>query len=538
MRKDAVPCMEKPIPTARKERKRQTAIASTSKQKKNNNALYLFFDEVVETVNDCVDQVVEPDIDMCCNENECADEKIHNDSFSQTIIQRNVECQTDLNFLFFANLKHTCKSCYDIVCVKNETKDVMEEKRMYKKEEKSMQIGKSGMDERNDTLNDEDRIMFPNIKETIVIDNDIGEARSLADSRYEKNEYESDESSNGDLEERMRWSNRTFNMEANLLNKQQNKLKARKEQSAFVNKDLQRHPFVSLDRIQFDDELVHHYTGLEDWDNFNFVFNFLTIGLNESAQKNRSDLSPKSCFLMLCVYLRLHYDFFELSRMFGVSKTAARSLCISWLKFCVSEFKSFTLWPNSSLVKFFSPSDFRAKFSTTRIILDCTEIPIMKSSHRKAQSATFSNYKHKNTAKVLVGCTPGGLTSFVSDSYAGSVSDRQIFEKSNLVENLSKGDSVMVDKGINIEDILSVKQINVNMPTFLKGMNRLPANTLQRDKKIASKRVHIERLIGNAKSFRILRGPLNRTETNMSSEIIYLAFMLANFKSNIVPDTA
>ena len=113
--------MEKPIPTARKERKRQTAIASTSKQKKNNNALYLFFDEVVETVNDCVDQVVEPDIDMCCNENECADEKIHNDSFSQTIIQRNVECQTDLNFLFFANLKHTCKSCYDIVCVKNET---------------------------------------------------------------------------------------------------------------------------------------------------------------------------------------------------------------------------------------------------------------------------------------------------------------------------------------------------------------------------------------------------------------------------------
>ena len=62
--------------------------------------------------------------------------------------------------------------------------------------------------------------------------------------------------------------------------------------------------------------------------------------------------------------------------------------------------------------------------------------------------------------------------------------------------------------------------------------------TVLRDRKISSKRVHIERLIGLAKTFKILKGPLNSTETKLASEIAYVCLTLCNFRKCIVPKHA
>ena len=58
--------------------------------------------------------------------------------------------------------------------------------------------------------------------------------------------------------------------------------------------------------------------------------------------------------------------------------------------------------------------------------------PLRRPKNPKAQQETFSTYKNRNTAKVLVGVTPGGLVSYVSDAYGGSTSDHQKVEQSNL----------------------------------------------------------------------------------------------------------
>ena len=74
-------------------------------------------------------------------------------------------------------------------------------------------------------------------------------------------------------------------------------------------------------------------------------------------------------------------------------------------------------WPQRDTVRYFAPTNFKAQFPTTRVIVDGTECPIQKPKQPVAQQATFSTYKNRNTMKVLVGCSPGGLVTFISPAY-------------------------------------------------------------------------------------------------------------------------
>lgn len=62
--------------------------------------------------------------------------------------------------------------------------------------------------------------------------------------------------------------------------------------------------------------------------------------------------------------------------------------------------------------------------------------------------------------------------------------------------------------------------------------------TVLKDRRISSKRVHIERVIGLAKTYKILKEPMNISETKLAGEITFVCFMLCNFKKCIIPDHA
>ena len=79
--------------------------------------------------------------------------------------------------------------------------------------------------------------------------------------------------------------------------------------------------------------------------------------------------------------------------------------------------------PTVEQVKGTLPYAFKDKYPKTYIIIDASEIFIETPTDLEIQSSTWSNYKHNNTAKFLIGCTPNGAVSFVSQLYVGSVSD-------------------------------------------------------------------------------------------------------------------
>ena len=86
-----------------------------------------------------------------------------------------------------------------------------------------------------------------------------------------------------------------------------------------------------------------------------------------------------------------------------------------------------------------------------------------------------------------------------------------------------------------VQDLFATKDVQVNTPTTMRGVNQLPAETVVRDRVIASKRVHVERVIGLAKTFKILKQEFHPARRPLMDKIIYACFAFVNFRSNIIP---
>jgi len=299
-------------------------------------------------------------------------------------------------------------------------------------------------------------------------------------------------------------------------------------------------PSLCVEKFIYDPPGIMFYTGLQTYEVFIFVL--ATLG-NAVYELNylyyRSEqLSVENQLFLTLIKIRQHKTNFELSRLFNISETAVVNIWVTWVNFMAKQWREVNMFPDRDIVRFFSPLGFKAKFPSTRIIIDGTECPVMKPKSPIAQQATFSTYKNRNTIKLLVGATPGGLVNYVSPAYGGSTSDRQICERSNLLTLCDKGDSIMADKGFNVQDLFAPYDVTINIPTFFRKKNRMTGKTVLKDRAISSKRVHIERIIGLAKTYKILKEPLNVTETKLASEITFVCFMLCNFKPCIIPETA
>ena len=96
-------------------------------------------------------------------------------------------------------------------------------------------------------------------------------------------------------------------------------------------------------------------------------------------------------------------------------------------------------WPDRDVLRLTMPASFRKFFKKCAVIIDYTEIFIERPSDLLARAQVWSNYKHHSTAKFLIGITPQGTVSYASKCAGGRISDKEIVEKSNLIDFLLPG---------------------------------------------------------------------------------------------------
>ena len=136
------------------------------------------------------------------------------------------------------------------------------------------------------------------------------------------------------------------------------------------------------------------------------------------------------------------------------------------------------------------PMAFREKFGTKVVaIVDCFEIFIERPSNLYARAQTWSSYKHHNTAKYLIGITPQGSVSFISEGWGGRASDKYITTKSGFIKNLLPGDIVLADRGFNIDDLIATVGASIQIPAFTNGKRQLSGKEVAAFSKSAGRRL-------------------------------------------------
>ena len=246
----------------------------------------------------------------------------------------------------------------------------------------------------------------------------------------------------------------------------------------------------SIDGIKDNDKWVSFYTGFQSYAVFQAFYQFLlpaAENLNyyrsESAEvvKDKKDgrgrrmkMSLQDQLLLTLVRLRLALREEDLAYRFGVSVSTVSRLVTTWICFLHDYLAKLTWWPRKEVVLQHLPAAFREKYPTTICIVDASELYIETPTDLHLQSSTWSSYKHHNTAKFLIACTPNGAVSFISDLFMGSISDKELTQKSGLLQLLTgvPGSSVMADRGFLIDDDLKEIGVGLNIPPFLEGKSQ------------------------------------------------------------------
>ena len=80
----------------------------------------------------------------------------------------------------------------------------------------------------------------------------------------------------------------------------------------------------------------------------------------------------------------------------------------------------------------------------------------------------------------------------MSTVYGGSISDKELTQRSGLVEKLRAGYVIMADRGFNIMEMLAIKGMKVNVLPFENQTEQFDYNELLATRRIATLRIHEE----------------------------------------------
>ncbi|XP_078364336.1 uncharacterized protein LOC144648737 [Oculina patagonica] len=236
---------------------------------------------------------------------------------------------------------------------------------------------------------------------------------------------------------------------------------------------------------------------------------------------------------MVLVRLRLGLLQNHLADIFSISQSSVSKIFTTWINLLYHVFKEILIiWPSKAQILKHMPKSF-SKYPRTRVIIDCTEFFIEKSTQPSAQKITWSDYKSHNTFKLLVGISPSGAFTFISKLWSGGTSDRNITQKSGLIDKLEPQDDVMADRGFNIRDMVTKKLATLNIPPFAKGKT-LSTKACTKTRRIAALRIHVERAIQRLKCFQILRGVMPITLAAVADQTVFVCAALCNLMKPLV----
>ena len=171
---------------------------------------------------------------------------------------------------------------------------------------------------------------------------------------------------------------------------------------------------------------------------------------------------------MTLAWTRKGFDVHFFADTFGITAGHVSHAYNTWITFLSCELYFLVPWPSRQQIRKSLPKCLK-KFKDLRIIIDRCEFYIQKPTIPESQKSTWSSYKSYNTVKLLVGITPTGVFSFILPLWTGSISDKEIFKNSGLINRLEEVDAVMADKRFLVRDLLALKNLFHHVIVMVHG---------------------------------------------------------------------
>uniref|UniRef100_A0A147BBC9 Putative is4eu-1 dr n=1 Tax=Ixodes ricinus TaxID=34613 RepID=A0A147BBC9_IXORI len=265
------------------------------------------------------------------------------------------------------------------------------------------------------------------------------------------------------------------------------------------------------------------------------VFLTLLNLLSKVRGERYLDLGMESKLLLFLVKMKHGLTFSALGVLFGIHRTSASRIFYTILDVLYVSTQGWIQWFSRDVVHASMPASFQSKYPNCRVIVDCSEVRIEKPSKVSDRVHCWSNYKSDFTLKFLIGITPSGYITFISDVYGGRASDTYIIANSRLVNLLEPGDMVMADKGFpHVKCDLESKDVTLVMPPFARANEQFTEAEMKETYKVASHRIHVERCIQRIKSFAILSHRLTPELKCHIDKILHVCSVLANLQGPVI----
>ncbi|XP_066288831.1 uncharacterized protein [Branchiostoma lanceolatum] len=320
-----------------------------------------------------------------------------------------------------------------------------------------------------------------------------------------------------------------------------------------TGKDTVNHIY-DIENLKHSDKLIHLHTGLASYALFIWIFSLIKPKLpymqyfkssqsqsTKSYQVRRTNkpgpkrlLSYQNELLVTLMKIKLNLSEQFLAHLFSCGISLISQVLSTWLPLLSLELRCLIHWPTRNELKLYMPSCF-AKYRNMSAIIDCTEVPLQRPSLAKANSQIYSKYKGRATAKILVACTPSGTISFVSSVAGGNMSDKEMVKRSGILDKFAPGDTILADRGFNIQELLLDKPVRLEIPPFLKKKKQFSESENKTTKQVANARIHVERVIGRMKDFNIMKAELPLDMADLFDHIVIIVASLVNLQPPIIP---
>ncbi|XP_065645285.1 uncharacterized protein LOC136075776 [Hydra vulgaris] len=222
---------------------------------------------------------------------------------------------------------------------------------------------------------------------------------------------------------------------------------------------------------------------------------------NQAKTGPKTKLNTENQLFMFLVWLKNGFTILHTSWLFKFSKSTTSRYLTTLTNFLYFSLGSVPICPSRKQVNKFMPESFKMTFPSTRCIIDW-----------------------------LLGISPSGAITFISQLYDGAISDKKIVVRSGFLkkELCNKNDSVMADRGFTISDHLNTINVKLNISSFLNGQ-QLSKEDATESQTIASLRIHVERAIRRIKVYRQISNEIPLVFHGSINQLWTVTCLLCNF---------